>query len=179
MPICAGLLVDQEAGVTTNATKRSGEAQAKRLERVYEEVAKLLREPGVASRLRTPPDRNEWSAMQTLGHMTEMIPYWLNHCRALIAATGTLPTFGRTHGSPERLAGIAHGATADPDALLGQLHEEVRAAASVIRQLSIAERSKRGISTERGEMTVAEVIESFIVDHAEEHLTQVQIALRA
>src|SRR6476660_5043196 len=111
--------------------------QAKRLEQVSDEVAKLLRDPKVASRLRTSPGENEWSAMQTLGHMTEMIPYWLNHCRTLIAATGSPPTFGRTHGSPERLAGVAHGATAHADALLGQLHEEVRAAASVIRQLSI------------------------------------------
>jgi len=164
--------------VTTGAKSSSGEAQAKRLERVYDEVAKLLREPGVASRLRTPPGGNEWSAMQTLGHMTEMIPYWLNHCRTLIAATGTPPTFGRTAGSPERLAGVAHGADADPDALLRHLREEVRAAASVFRQLSPAERGKRGISGERGDMTVAEVIESFIVDHAEEHLAQVQTALR-
>ncbi len=164
--------------VPTHATKRSGETQAKRLERVYEDVAQLLREPGVASRLRTPPGRNEWSAMQTLGHMTEMIPYWLNHCRTLITATGAPPTFGRTHGSPERRAGVAHGASADLVALLRKLREEVRAAARVIRQLSIAERGKRGISIERGEMTVAEVIECFIVDHAEEHLAQVQIAVR-
>ena len=165
--------------MTTHAIpSSSGEAQAKRLERVYEEVAQLLQEPGVAARLRTPPGRNEWSAMQTLGHMTEMIPYWLNHCRTLIAATGTPPAFGRTPGSPERLAGVSHGASADPDALLRQLHEAVRAAASEIRQLSTTERGKRGISSERGEMTVAQVIESFIVDHAEEHLAQAQSALR-
>jgi uncharacterized damage-inducible protein DinB len=165
--------------VTIDATKSSsGEDQANRLERVYEEVAELLREPDVASRLKTPPGGREWSAMQTLGHMTEMIPYWLNHCRTLIAAMGTPPTFGRTPGSPERLAGVAHGASADPDALLRQLREEIRAAASMIRQLSPAERGKRGISSERGEMTVAQVIESFIVDHAEEHLAQVQMALR-
>jgi len=165
--------------VTTDTTKSSsGEAQANRLERVYEEVAKLLREPGVASRLRTLPGGNEWSAMQTLGHMTEMIPYWLNHCRTLIAVTGTPPTFGRTPGSPERLAGVAHGASADPDALLHQLREEVRAAASAIRQLSPTERGKRGISSERGEMTVDQVVETFIVDHAEEHLAQAQSVLR-
>ncbi len=165
--------------MTTYAiTSGSGEAQAKRLERVYEEVAKLLQEPGVAARLRTPPDRNEWSAMQTLGHMTEMIPYWLSHCRTLIAATGSPPAFGRIPGSPERLAGVAHGASADPHALLSQLHEAARAAASEIRQLSTTERGKRGISSERGEMTVAQVIESFVVDHAEEHLAQVQSALR-
>ena len=165
--------------MTTHAiVSSSGEAQAKRLERVHEEVAKLLHEPGVAARLRTPPGRSEWSAMQTLGHMTEMIPYWLNHCRTLIAATGTPPAFGRTPGSPERLAGVSRGASADPDALLRQLHEAVRAAASEIRQLSTTERGKRGISSERGEMTVAQVIESFIVDHAEEHLAQAQSALQ-
>ena len=118
---------------THGTTSNSGEAQAKRLERVYEEVAKLLREPGVASSLRTPPGGKEWSAMQTLGHMAEMIPYWLNHCRTLIAATGPPPTFGRIPGSPERLAGVAHGASADADALRRQLHEEVRAAKSAIR----------------------------------------------
>ena len=116
--------------------------------------------------------------MQALGHMTEMIPYWLEHCQTLITATGTPPTFGRTTGSPERLAGVAHGASADPDALLRQLHEEVGAAASVIRQLSPAERGKRGISTEHGEMTMAQAIEAFIVDHAEEHLAQLQTGLR-
>ena len=165
--------------MTTHAAASPGETQAKRLERVYEQVAKLLREPNVASRLRTAPGENEWSAMQTLGHMTEMIPYWLNHCRVLIAATGEPPTFGRTPGSPERLAGVAHGATAEPDALLSQLEEEVRAAAGTIRKLSMAERSKRGIYSGRGEMTVAEVLESFVVSHAEEHLAQVEAALRS
>jgi uncharacterized damage-inducible protein DinB len=153
--------------------------QAKRLERVYEDVARLLQDPGVASRLGTAPGKDAWSAMQTLGHMTEMIPYWLNHCGVLIAATGSPPRFGRTAGSPERLAGVAHGATADPDALLGRLKEAVRAAAGTIRKLSEAERNKRGLNPERGEMTVAEVIESFIVGHAEEHLAQVQAALRS
>jgi hypothetical protein len=152
--------------VTTDVTQNPAETQAKRLERVYEEVAKLLREPKVASRLRTAPGKDEWSAMQTLGHMTEMIPYWLSHCRVLIAATGELPTFGRTPGSPERLAGVAHGAAAQPDELLVQLQDEGRAAAGTIRKLSMAERSKRGIYPGRGEMTVAEVLESFIVGHA-------------
>jgi uncharacterized damage-inducible protein DinB len=171
-------ILGQEADVTTPAAESPGEGQARRLERVYDEVARLLRDQGVAARLRTAPRENEWSAMQTLGHMTEMIPYWLSHCRTLIAATGELPRFGRTPGSPERLAGVEHGAAAEPDALLGQLQQEVRAAAGAIRKLSTAERGKRGLYTGRGEMmTVADVIESFIVGHAEEHLAQVQAAL--
>ena len=155
-----------------------GESQARRLERVYEQVASLLGQAEATARLRTPPGQSEWSAMQTLGHVTEMIPYWLNHCRVLVAATGAPPEFGRTPGSPERLAGVAHGAATQPDALLDQLRHEVRVAASTIRGLSSAERSKRGRSGERGEMTVSDVVESFIVRHAEEHLGQVQAALR-
>ena len=165
--------------MTTHGKENPGETQARRLERVYEEVATLLREPRVASRLGTAPGKDEWSAMQTLGHMTEMIPYWLSHCRVLIAATGEAPTFGRTPGSPERLDGVARGAAAQPDELLGQLRDEVRAAAGAIRKLSPVERGKRGVHPGRGEMTVAEVLESFIVGHAEEHLAQVQAALRS
>jgi len=161
-----------------HAAENSGETQATRLERVYAEVARLLNDPKVSSRLRAAPEKDAWSAMQTLGHVTEMIPYWLNHCSVLIAATGPPPRFGRTAGSPERLAGVAQGAAATPEALLARLDQEVRAAARTIRTLTPAERSKRGISGERGEMTVAEVVESFVVAHAEEHLAQVQAALR-
>jgi hypothetical protein len=32
-------------------------------------------DPAVAARLRASPGENEWSAMQTVGHVTEMIPY--------------------------------------------------------------------------------------------------------
>jgi uncharacterized damage-inducible protein DinB len=164
--------------VDSPKTESLGESQARRLERVVEQVASLLGQSEVAARLRTPPGENEWSAMQTLGHMMEMIPYWLNHCQTLIAATGAPPAFGRTPGSPERLDGVARGATSQPDALLDQLRHEVRAAATTIRSFSAAERSKRGRSPERGEVTVSDVVESFIVRHAEEHLAQVQAALR-
>ncbi len=163
--------------MTTHGAEGPGEKQAQRLEGIYDQVASLLGEPGVAARLRTAPGENEWSAMQTLGHMTEMIPYWLSHCRILIAARDELPTFGRHAGSPERLAGVAHGAAAQPDALLKQLEREVRSAARAIRALPEAERGRRGMCIGRGEMTVADVVESFIVWHAEEHLAQVKSAL--
>jgi len=62
---------------------------------------------------------------------------------------------------------------------VAQLQKEVRAAAGTIRELSASERGKRGLYPGRGEMTVADVLESFIVSHAEEHLAQVQSALRS
>jgi uncharacterized damage-inducible protein DinB len=158
--------------------ENSSEAQAQRLENVYEQVAAILRQPEVAQRLRTTLGENEWSAMQVLGHMVEMIPYWLSHCRALIAATGEPPHFGRAADAPERLAGVERGATGNPDELLRLLDEEVQAAAQAIRQMSPAEREKKGIHLSRGEMTVADIIEVFIVAHAEDHLAQVRAVLQ-
>ena len=117
--------------------------------------------------------------MQTLGHLAEMIPYWLSHCQTLIAATAEPPHFGRSLDAPERLTGVERGAMGNPDELLRLLNDEIQAAANTIRQMSTAERGKKGIHHSRGEMTVADVIELLIVAHAEDHLAQVRAALRA
>ena len=155
----------------------SAEAQAQRLEHVYQQLAALVRQPDVMRRLRTPTSENEWSAMQILGHMSEMIPYWLVNCRVLIAATGAPPQFGRSLEAPERLEGVERGATGNPDQIMQQLREEVYAAMSVIRGISPAERHKQGVHISRGEMTVADIIEIFVVSHAEGHLAQVRATL--
>ena len=145
--------------MTTDTHEIPSETQARRLEHVYEQVATLMRQPDVAQRLRAAHSENEWSAMQILAHMVEMIPYWLNHCQVMIVATLELPTLGRTLDSPERLAGVERATIGTPDELLSLLNDEVQAAAIAIRQMSPAARSKKGINPGRGEMTVAEVIE--------------------
>jgi uncharacterized damage-inducible protein DinB len=156
--------------------ENSGEAQARRLENVYEQTAAWLRQPDVAQRLRAGGE-NEWSAMQILGHLVEMIPYWLSHCHTIITATEP-PVFGRSLDAPERLAGVEHGAAGEPDQVLDALHEAVQSAGQTIRAMSPADRNRKGMHASRGEMTVAEIIETFIVVHAESHLAQLQAALR-
>lgn len=111
-----------------------GEAQVQRLEQVYEQLATLLNQPNVVQCLRTTPGENEWSALEVMGHIIEMIPYWLDHCHRLIAAAP--PRFGRTLDSQERLAGVERATTRDPDELLLLLDREVQVAATVIRHLS-------------------------------------------
>ena len=156
-----------------------GEAQARRLERVYEQLSALLQQPDVVQRLRAAPGEHEWSALQVIGHMVEMIPYWLHHCHRLIAATLEPPQFGRALDAPERLAGVELAATSDADQLLGQLKQAVEAAAQDIRRMSEVERGKTGIHVRQGRMTVDDVVEKLIIGHAEAHLAQVQDTLRA
>ena len=162
--------------MTTGEASNPGELQARRLEHVAEELTKMVQRPDIAQRLRTAPGENEWSAMQILGHIAEMIPYWMHDCQT-IAASHELPAFGRTLEAPERLAGPERGASGDPEQLLRQINEEVRAAAKLIRGFSPEERAKVGIHIRRGEMSVASIIELFVVTHAEEHLAQIEEAL--
>lgn len=162
--------------MTNNEPQAQGEVQARRLEKVSQELTRTLRQPEVSQRLRTAPGEADWSAMQVMGHLVEMLPYWMGQCRVLIASEKP-PAFGRALDQPERLAGPLHGASADPDELLRQWNEAVEQAAPAIRRMSAQEWSKKGTHTRRGEMTVGDIIEFFIVAHAEEHLAQVKQAL--
>ena len=164
--------------MATRHDEYPGEVLARRLEGVSEQLTTLLSQPEVAQRLRTAPGENEWSAMQVLGHVVEMIPYWMKQCRELMAASHP-PRFGRTPDTRERLAGVERGATAAPGELLRELQKEVQAAARTIRQMSAAERGKKGVHIKRGEMKAGDIVEQLIVAHAEEHVAQVRAALRS
>ena len=155
---------------------KSAEGQARRLENVNLQLAALLRRPEVAQRLRAAgPD--EWSSVQILGHMVEFINYWMASARALAAATGEPPHFGRSVDAPERLAAVEHGAASDLKTLLGELDRAVTAAARDIRALTPAERARTGIHNRLGEITVSDAIEELVVGHVEAHLAQAQQVL--
>jgi uncharacterized damage-inducible protein DinB len=168
----------RRAIVATSIPDNSGSTQARRLEAVAEQLTALLRQPDVAQRLRAEPSENEWSAMQILAHMVEMIPYWLDDCQTLVAAA-VPPRFGRSLDAPERLAGVARGTAGNSEELLRQLNDEVQVAAKAIRDMSPEDRAKTGIHVRLGTMTVANSIEQFMVVHAEEHLSQIRAALNA
>lgn len=161
-----------------DTTNELASSQSRRLEAVRDQLVTLLRQPEVAARLQAAPGESEWSALQTVGHTIEMIPYWLHHCANIIAASEP-PTFGRSHDDPERLAAVALGATSGVDLLLTRLNEEVEKAVPAIRRFSASDRARKGLHVRRGEMSVGDILEQFIIAHAEEHLAQVQAALKA
>jgi steroid delta-isomerase-like uncharacterized protein len=160
----------------TDSDAATAETQARRLEIVFDHLATLLRRPDVAQRLRAAgPD--EWSVVQILGHLGELIPHWMSDARALATASGEPPHFGRTLDAPERLEAVRRGAASEPDELLGALEREIRVAAADIRGMSAAERAKTGIHNRLGKMAVSEMIRVLIVEHAEGHEAQVKQVL--
>ncbi len=159
-------------------TANSGEEQARRLEAATAQIGALVRQPGNARRLSEAPGADEWTVLQTLGHCAEMIPYWLDQCRILIEARAEPPRLGRTLDDPGRLAGPAHGVGANAEALLAEVEAETRKGAARIRALTSAERARTGMHPRQGLMRVEDIVERFVVSHAEEHERQIREILK-
>lgn len=122
------------------------------------------------------PEAGEWPVMSTLAHLAELLPYWA-HEAAHIAAEPGGPV-GRTHEDPKRLGAIEqHGHDS-----LASIVPSIRAA------LDECTRMLRGISEEgwnavgqhvRGmPISAAEVVDRFVVHHAEEHAAQIRATLQ-
>lgn len=159
--------------------KTQPETQAQRLEQVLHQLEVELQKPSAAQRFHHRAGESEWSAMQILGHMLEMIPYWLYYCQQIIAATDQQVKFGRGEDAPERLEGVESVANKSPEEIMPLLRQEITAAAQMIRAMSPAERQKKGVHIRNGEITVADIVENIVVAHAEAHLGQIDKALQA
>jgi hypothetical protein len=159
-------------------TNDLNESQIQRLQTATAKIAETLLQPDVAYRLRTAPGQNEWSAMQVMGHVTEMLPYWLHHSKVIIDST-TPHTFGRGYDDPERLAGVERGSVGDPNEIVRLLNLQVADIVAFIGTLTPEQRAKTGNNVTRGVMSVDDIVEKNMVAHAEAHLEQVRTALNA
>lgn len=154
------------------------ESLAQGLETATSQMATLVRAPANAARLRAAPGENEWTVLQILGHCDEMIPYWLVQIQRVLDTPGTEAVpIGRSQDDPTRLAGPARGAAGNPDELIAQVEAESKKGAAKIRAFTPEQLQKKGIHPRRGEMSVEEMLEFFIVTHMNEHLEQVREAL--
>jgi uncharacterized damage-inducible protein DinB len=156
----------------------SKESQARRLEEIGQQLVLLLQQPDVAPRIHSSHYENDWSVMQTLGHLVEMLPYWTNRCCVMISAVEEPLQFGRELDAPERLEGINHGTEMKLGEMIFILNQEIQGASQAIRSMSEKDRKKMGIHIRYGEISVTEAIERLIVTHSEEHLNQVRSALQ-
>ncbi len=117
-----------------------------------------------------------WEAGQVWGHLAEFPAYWVGQVRALLAAHEAgepepIP-FGRTRTDPARLAAIERGRRDEPLTLLADVEAGIAAASGLCRSLSDDEWRTCGLHGTLGAMTVASIVERFVVAHLEEHATQ-------
>lgn len=132
----------------------------------------------------TDPDpgaTERWEAGQVWAHVAEFPGYWLEQIRQVIAhaAEEASPSFGRTRTDPGRLAAIERERHTDPRALLARVRDSLAEVTDTVRSLPDAAWTVRGLHPTRGDMSVADILERFVVSHLEEHADQLDGLRRA
>jgi DinB superfamily len=149
-------------------------ARLQAVRRRLEEHAAAGPPPGL-----TDPDpggTEQWEAGQVWAHLAEFPPYWLAQVSHILERRGAgdpepIP-FGRTKTDPDRIAAIERDRHDDPQALLRRVTDGIAATVQQLEGLPAEAWAAQGSHPTRGVMTPRQIVETFIVDHLEEHVEQ-------
>jgi hypothetical protein len=120
-----------------------------------------------------PGAEERWEAGQIWAHLAEFPAYWLAQARRVIAEPTNPPVpFGRVKTDAGRIAAIERDRHTDPQALLARVRADLAEVGDAARSWDAATWRRVGTHPKRGEMTIAGIVETFIVDHLEEHADQ-------
>jgi len=124
----------------------------------------------------TDPDpgaSERWEAGQVWAHLAEFVPYWHAQIqRVLTAPLGEPVPFGRTKGSPERIAAIERDRRTAPEELLRRVRAGIADLRATLEALPPEAWAARGLHPTVGEMPLPRILEWFEIGHLEEHADQ-------
>jgi hypothetical protein len=121
-----------------------------------------------------------WGPTEVLAHIAEMLPFWLGEAERVIDGHGTRDEpvpFGRTAGDQVRTLTIARDATLPPRELFARIEAGIARYRRWLPGLAQEDLDRAGRHPTRGVLTVAELLERFVVSHLEEHAVQLEEAL--
>ncbi|HEX6677278.1 MAG TPA: DinB family protein [Actinomycetes bacterium] len=118
-----------------------------------------------------PGTGERWDAGQVLAHVAEMLPYWVGEAEKVAAGPDGV-AFGRVKTDPGRVAAIERDRRDDPLRLLARIDQGVAGVLALLGRLDGAALGRAGSHQKLGRMTVAEIVEEFLVGHLEEHADQ-------
>ena len=118
-----------------------------------------------------PGTGERWDAGQVLAHVAEMLPYWVKEVDKVVAGPDGV-AFGRVKSDPERVAAIERDRRDDPLRLLARIDQGVAAALALLDRLDAGALGRAGDHPTLGRMTVAQIVDDFLVGHLEEHADQ-------
>lgn len=120
---------------------------------------------------------SEWGPTEVLAHVSEMLPYWLGEIERILDGTPEPVPFGRTTADRVRVLTIERDRTLPPVELLDRIGSAVERYARRLDRFGPADFARRGLHPTLGERSVAEILERFVVSHAEGHVVQLAEAL--
>jgi hypothetical protein len=150
------------------------DAVLKRLEDVEARLVAHAAAPLPAGLTDPDPGASErWEAGQVWAHLAEFVPYWHAQVRKVVAQPPGEPVpFGRTKGSPERIAAIERDRRAAPDELLRRVRAGIADLRATVEALPAEAWSAVGLHPTVGEMPLPRILEWFEIGHLEEHADQ-------
>ena len=120
-----------------------------------------------------PGAEERWEAGQIWAHLAEFPAYWLAQAQRVIAQPTHAPVpFGRVKTDAGRIEAIERDRHTDPAALLERVRASLAEVSDAVRSWDEETWQLRGAHPVRGEMTVERIVETFVVDHLEEHADQ-------
>ncbi len=122
---------------------------------------------------------SSWGPTEVLAHVAEMLPYWLGEIERVLDGAPEPVPFGRAATDRVRVLTIERDRTLPPRELLGRIEAGTERYARRFSTLERIDLSRRGMHPTLGVMTVAEILERFVVSHAEGHVVQLADTLGA
>jgi hypothetical protein len=154
---------------------------AGRLEQATEAMVELgprlaTGEPWPAADVVGPGPESSWGPREVLAHAGEMLPYWMGEIELILdsGGGGEPPAFGRVEDDDLRVAIITRDRAFPARELLGRVEAEGRRVARRLRALGDEDAAAIGRHVTRGDLSVRDIAERFIVSHLEGHLTQLR-----
>lgn len=120
----------------------------------------------------------EWGPREVLAHIGEMVGYWTSELRRVVAGDGRAAVpFGRLATDPDRLARIGHDRERDAGSLLDEIRRGLDETRGFVSGLSGADLDRVGAHPTRGDLTVSQALDRFLISHLEEHVSQLRSIL--
>jgi hypothetical protein len=119
-------------------------------------------------------DEARWGPGEVLSHLAEMVPYWLGEIERILAGNAEPVPFGRVATNPVRIALVERDRSVPSRELYDRIDGDLQRFDRRWRTLSPAELARRGLHPSRGELTVAEMPDRFIVGHLADHVRQLE-----
>jgi hypothetical protein len=159
--------------------------EVRRLENAASEML-ALRDPVEAgapwplAELYGPEPEASWGPPELLAHVEEYLRYWLGEIERVLAGdSADAVPFGRVATDEIRIGVIGRDRSLPLRELFARIQSDAARVAKRLGELDEDDANRRGLHPARGEMTVREMLEPFLVGHTEGHVTQLREILGA
>ncbi len=166
--------------MTTASANPNVEAIRLSVQHSYDELNQLIDGPLAQldpAKLYKAPAENEWSIMQNLAHIVEIMPYWANEIEKLLAHPGQ--NFGRTQQHEGRLKAISEHGGDSLEQIKALLPGSYARLQEVLDTLKDSDLELTGMHPRFGEKSLDWFIEDFVTGHLIAHLEQIKTAMAA